>query len=622
MPLIKGRSRGAISENIRTEIAHGKPQRQAVAIALNVARSVKRRARADGGEVSFDDRFTGEPYRETADDVAARARNLMRSQPQRLQEPQDKTDEVGGPLIGDGGQFSPGLPIVNRSANIASQLVGNVVPGAVQAVATPGKLMQPNPYPEGSEGWYWYEDEREKAANEWGPSMALNTMGTGMPFAPKGAAGIFGGRLAQTADHAALARAEEMAAKGATPEQIHAETGWFQGPDEKWRFEINDRAANFPHDTRMNPSLTEAAVFEHPELYAAYPDLAHTDLRFAPMIDKNGYYRAPGEPHPGDIIPPPAEQIGLNSNRLNPSDQRSTMLHELQHAVQRREGFVPGSSPDAMQEVVKAGQDARLIKAHEAEGFTPQEMDAAFQQAFGRPAHPAARILADRMTPEQLAKIETDPYEAYRRVYGEVEARNVQKRSNMTSTGRRLIEPWTTEDIPREKQLIGAPHDPAAPRLAADAAKPGAAAEVDRAMNVARGLRRARGGKVHTGAIMGHTDGRADEVPMEVPDGAYVLTADHVSSMGEGNTLAGFKKLDQMFPKSAKAHSEQKIAKRARGGAVPIYAADGEYVIHPSDITDRWGDLDAGHRYLDAWQTSSRKEHVNTLRNLAPPAQD
>ncbi len=150
----------------------------------------------------------------------------------------------------------------------------------------------------------------------------------------------------------------------------------------------------------------------------------------------------------------------------------------------------------------------------------------------------------------------------------------------------------------------------------------GAVSKVDEALELARSIKRARGGKVHVGAIMGDTDGRADEVPMEVPDGAYVLTADHVSSMGEGNTLAGFKKLDKMFPKSAAAHAVRKTVKRARGGAVPIYAADGEYVIHPEDITDRWGDLEAGHRYLDAWQTSSRKEHVNTLRNLAPPAQD
>jgi hypothetical protein len=43
MPLKKGKSRSTISQNIKTEMAAGKPQKQAVAIALSTARGGKKR---------------------------------------------------------------------------------------------------------------------------------------------------------------------------------------------------------------------------------------------------------------------------------------------------------------------------------------------------------------------------------------------------------------------------------------------------------------------------------------------------------------------------------------------------------------------------------------------------
>ena len=45
MPLVKGYSKKSVSKNIKTEMKSGKPQKQAVAIALNTARKAKKEAK-------------------------------------------------------------------------------------------------------------------------------------------------------------------------------------------------------------------------------------------------------------------------------------------------------------------------------------------------------------------------------------------------------------------------------------------------------------------------------------------------------------------------------------------------------------------------------------------------
>ena len=147
----------------------------------------------------------------------------------------------------------------------------------------------------------------------------------------------------------------------------------------------------------------------------------------------------------------------------------------------------------------------------------------------------------------------------------------------------------------------------------------------------------------HTGPIMSAVPGRTDRHPMQVPANSYVLPADHVSALGQGNTQAGMKILGNMFgasgpygaPLPHMGHGmglpkpPKPMAMSDRGGArgthehggVDVIVAGGEYVIPPQIVT-RLGDGDPkrGHAILDKWVLHTRKKHVKTLRSLPPPA--
>ena len=164
------------------------------------------------------------------------------------------------------------------------------------------------------------------------------------------------------------------------------------------------------------------------------------------------------------------------------------------------------------------------------------------------------------------------------------------------------------------------------------------------ALNVAR-KKRADGGyiqhprvrKFHSGPIHSSVAGRTDHLPINVSSGSYVIPADIISGMGEGNTIAGFQHARRMFggmPYGGNSHvygqSHGVYGMMSSGGAtdsedpgVPIVAAGGEYVLSPEQVREAGGgDLDRGHRVLDAWILHMRKELVNTLKKLPPPKKD
>ncbi len=145
---------------------------------------------------------------------------------------------------------------------------------------------------------------------------------------------------------------------------------------------------------------------------------------------------------------------------------------------------------------------------------------------------------------------------------------------------------------------------------------------------------RAEGGKVHVGPISSTVPGRTDHHPMDVASGSYVIPAECVSNLGENNTNAGMVRLDQACKGSPEEirrfFGAARAPGRATGGAaphnpapVPINAAGGEFVIPPNVVSIiGHGDIKQGHATLDKWVLSKRKEHIKTLRGLAPPAKD
>ena len=145
---------------------------------------------------------------------------------------------------------------------------------------------------------------------------------------------------------------------------------------------------------------------------------------------------------------------------------------------------------------------------------------------------------------------------------------------------------------------------------------------------------KAEGSYLHTGPIHSAVAGRTDHLPMHVPSGSYVIPADIISAMGEGNSVAGFKHMRRVFGGvpygggSSPYGQEngpygEKIQGRASGGkvaGVPIVAAGGEYVLAPHEV--QWagdGDLDAGHRVLDDFVKTMRTRNIKTLKNLPGP---
>lgn len=120
--------------------------------------------------------------------------------------------------------------------------------------------------------------------------------------------------------------------------------------------------------------------------------------------------------------------------------------------------------------------------------------------------------------------------------------------------------------------------------------------------------------RVHTGPVISQVPGRTDRHEVDVPPESYVIPADVVSALGEGNTLAGMKVIARRF-----GIPEAPNQKLARGG-VPVVIAGGEVVLPPEVVRREGnGDMKRGHEALSKWVLAERQKHIKTLKSLPKP---
>ena len=296
-----------------------------------------------------------------------------------------------------------------------------------------------------------------------GIDFALNTMGGGMAATkaapvPAGSLGMFIGKTAKNWDSNAAIKALEMEKEGVDPKMIWQETGTWKGPEGQWRQEISDLPSKITETVHndimskhyfndpMNKALT------HEQLYQNYPDLGKINTTVTAWPNPKGSY----------------SELRNEIEASGPSSmaQRSTALHELQHVIQRKEGFAKGGSPEMFKPhdvfSAKALEDAAILdKTMKANNFNQLEAKNRFKQLFNREPEPGAFAALERIgTGKELdaardaARLADKPMESYKRLAGEAEARATQKRRNMTTEERRAKFPVESYDVPINQLII------------------------------------------------------------------------------------------------------------------------------------------------------------------------
>lgn len=266
----------------------------------------------------------------------------------------------------------------------------------------------------------------------------------------------FAGEKALNASANKLSKAKSMLEKGEDEVKIWQSTGWYKDKDGAWKFEIDDSPAKIKNQNA--DKLGD--LLEHKELFKAYPELK--DIKIKKIIDEKGENLGYYDPNKKEIA-------------INNIGDKSTLMHEIQHAIQDIEGFAKGGEYDivwnaAVRKIEKKYEsELAILEKIENEAWKKTEpLQKAYIALFdkGLKDSPEAQRLLKEQEPyfkkgneaknkirnikwaiedEKNAITDKDMYEAYQKIHGEVEARNVQGRLGLKNS--KKVHPHETFDV-------------------------------------------------------------------------------------------------------------------------------------------------------------------------------
>ena len=129
--------------------------------------------------------------------------------------------------------------------------------------------------------------------------------------------------------------AQNLQKQNVDNETIRQQTKWFQDKNNDWKFEFNDNNLTINNKIlQANGKYKLSDIFNHNVLYQLYPTLKDYDVKFVDMKPKAS--------HDGN-----KKILKINNDFIktnNYKELKGTLLHELQHAIQKYENFESGTT--------------------------------------------------------------------------------------------------------------------------------------------------------------------------------------------------------------------------------------------------------------------------------------